>query len=102
MLEGLLLSQLLSREQDAAKAARILNLKVGNLADWRLADMVSVAEKLGLLSKGTMHLGHALREFRNLVHPGKQLGDQVLISEGEANVAMEIVQIVIRAFEKGS
>ena len=101
VLEGLLLSHLLLRERDAGEAARILRLKGGNLIDWRLADMVSVAEKLGSLSKGTMHLGHALREFRNLVHPGKQLGDQVLISEGEANVAMETVQIVIRAFEKG-
>jgi hypothetical protein len=62
----------------------------------KLRELLRTAEERGILKGGFVDLGHALREFRNLIHPERQLALGVTVSEHEAQVALSFVQILIR------
>ncbi len=99
ILEGMLLD-VLTRDEPQAKAAyhKLKTKSPLDLNSWDLVDLVDVAKDLGLLSKGVVHLGHGLREFRNLVHPGKQIREKVSLTEQEADIAFRVVQVCLREF----
>ena len=59
---------------------------------------MEVAKDIGLLNKSVGHLGHGLREFRNLVHPGKQVREKVSLTEEEAEISYRVVQVYLREF----
>jgi|GEM_PF-935726 hypothetical protein len=97
ILEGMLLDSLLRDENAALKAYR--DMKKGEssaLNLWALADLVDVSAKLGILHKGAALLGHALREFRNLIHPARQLRLSITITQDEANIALNAVKVILR------
>lgn len=99
ILEGMLLDILKRDEQQAKTAYQKKKLKSSpDLNSWDLVDLVDVAKELGLLSKGVGHLSHGLREFRNLVHPGRQIRERVSLTEEEAEIAFRVVQVCLREF----
>ncbi len=100
ILEGMLLD-VLKRDEQQAKSAyqKVRKGKAApDLNRWELADLVDVAKSLGLLSKSAEHLGHGLREFRNLIHPGKQVREKVTLTQEEAEIAFNIVKVCLREF----
>ncbi len=98
ILEAMLLD-VLSREEDRAKAANRSrkNPTSRELDRWDLFDLVEVGGELQVIPASTIHLSQALREFRNLVHPGKHLREQVTLTQDEAFIAVKTVEICIRA-----
>lgn len=77
MLEGILRAVLERnpREANLSKAAPV-DRETGKpllFAKWSLSDMINVAHELGWLDRDVHAFSHALREFRNLVHPYEQL-----------------------------
>ena len=68
-----------------------------DLNSWDLVDLVDVAKELRLLSKGVGHLSHGLREFRNLVHPGRQIRERLNLTQDEAEIALNVVKLCLRA-----
>lgn len=77
LLEGMLLGAIQRYPQKAnqAKSApRDLQTgQVRRLRDWTLAQMIEVAHELAWVGLDIRKFSHALREFRNLVHPREQL-----------------------------
>jgi len=79
----------LQRDEPKAKVA-YHKLKIKNppdLSSWNLVELVEVARDIGLLNKSVVHLSYGLREFRNLVHPGKQVREKVSLTEEEAEIS---------------
>jgi hypothetical protein len=98
MLEGMLLDVLSRRTTDAQVAFQKLRRRAApDLDRWSLADLVEVASEMSILPKGAVRLSHALREFRDLVHPGRQLRENIHLTKDEADIAISVVNICFRA-----
>lgn len=99
ILEGMLLDVLKRDEQEARSAYQKRKGKEAqDLDQWDLVDLVNVAKDLDVLSKSAEYLGHGLREFRNLIHPGKQVREKVTLTQDEAEIAFSIVKVCLREF----
>jgi len=62
-----------------------------------LSDLLHKAEELGILKRAMVHIGQAVREYRNLIHPERQLALGATVSEHEAQIAMSSVRILLVA-----
>ena len=97
VLEGMLLDALAQdQSRREAEFQRIYQRRAEALDRWDLIELATVANKMGILRKGIEHVGHALREFRNLIHPGKQIREKVKLSEEEAQIAIDVVKVYMR------
>lgn len=93
LLECMLLDALLQRTEEAQK----FNPPKGDLAKWDLSDLIIAAEKLSIISSSVQEkLSQILREYRNLVHPGKELRDKYVIAREDATIAVETVNIIMK------
>jgi integrase/recombinase XerD len=76
--ETMLLDSLFQREAEALSHIPKLTKKISNnLADWDLYDMVSIATHLDppLLPEDAISGASQLRQWRNFIHPGRELKD---------------------------
>jgi hypothetical protein len=101
LLESLLLTRINASPNRAAvftavKAPRDKNGKTLSLADWKLVKMVEVAHELAWISKSAMDVGNVLRDFRNYIHPHKELTDGVLISGDDTRMFWEVTKAICR------
>ena len=60
------------------KARNKSNYPVDNMG---LNELLFVADKMALLDKNNYHLGHFIRDYRNIVHPAKEIREQQEISD---------------------
>ncbi len=49
------------------------NKKNCSLSSMALNELLFVAEKTNLIAKNSYHLGHYIRDYRNVVHPAKEI-----------------------------
>ena len=97
ILEGMLLDALAYDEQTSKDVyAQLKKESSPELSRWSLGDLINVSEKTGVLRKSGAHLGHALREFRNLIHLGRQLREEFQITQDEATIAMNVVKLCMK------
>ncbi len=66
-----------------------------------LADLIKAAETAKILKGALPHLGNALREFRNLVHPTKRLELGIVAGQPEAQIAISSVEALIKELRTG-
>lgn len=93
ILEGLLLDRLLTIRDRAEP----LHPKSIPLERWQLNEIIDISGNLEILPTETiMKFSHGLREFRNLIHPGCELRDKLVIAPEEARIGAEVVNIVLR------
>ena len=98
LLEGLLLGVLMSRPEIAnrsATAPKDQTGKVRNFPDWNLSQMIDVAHSVGWVDRDVKSFSHALREFRNLVHPYHQLATQADPDEDTCGISWLVVQAAV-------
>lgn len=94
LIEALLLAAIMSNAEPAtggiapAEVTRLTSLALGNL--------IREAEQRNILRKGASHLSDGVREFRNLLHPGKRIRDGHDPAKAEAHAACAVLQIVIQ------
>lgn len=98
ILEGVLLDVLKRDEQEAKSAYK--GKGKADLDHWDLIDLVDVAKNVGILSKSVGHLSHALREFRNLIHPGKQVRERLSLTQEQAEIAFNVVKVCLGELSK--
>ncbi len=67
-----------------------------------LCKLINRATSAGLITKGIKEFSHSLRNFRNLVHPIKELNEKYKIDEPEANASFAVLNMVIRDLKNGS
>ena len=75
MLEGFLLGIMQRRPQLANTAASTPKKdgKAKHFAEWSLSEMIDVAHDIGWIQLDVKRFSHALRSFRNVIHPYEQL-----------------------------
>jgi len=76
LLEGLLLGVFQRNPTVANQAVNTpVDSKTGkpkNFSNWKLSEMIDIAHSLGWIDLDVKKFSHALREFRNLIHPHSQ------------------------------
>jgi hypothetical protein len=102
LLEALLLARI-NREKDKsavfkAKAAPKI-AKTGTvkpLADWMLNDFIQVLSELKLITVSATAVGAVLRDYRNYIHPQKQLSHGVHLTPEDASLFGEVTKNIAR------
>jgi len=103
ILEGLLLDALnddAERARDELQTAKNLKKRPGSLATWELGDLLIAAEKLRILEGTNLNLGSVVRDYRNLVHLGKQLRASQVVTANVAGLAIGAVTECIQALDR--
>lgn len=105
LLEGLLLARVHKEVNKApiftAKGApRDKQGKTLTLRDWTLNDYISVAHELNWITVTAKDVGIVLRDYRNYVHPHKELSSGVSITNDDATLLWEIGKIISRQLLK--
>jgi len=59
--------------------------------EWKLREWIDVLGHLGDLSPNVEKFGHAVREFRNYVHPAEQLANQFSPDHHTARICFQVV-----------
>lgn len=99
MLEGLLLGACQRNPAVANKCPSapkdIKTGKVKHFASWKLAEMIDVAHQVGWLGLDVKKFSHALREFRNLIHPYEQMVTRMNPDSDTCNISWLVVQAAV-------
>jgi hypothetical protein len=92
LLESLFLARV-NRELDqrpiftanaAPKDSKTSNPK--SLREWGLADYIAVAHELGWISQAANDVSDVLRDYRNYIHPQKELSSQAALTPDDARM----------------
>lgn len=70
--------------------------------DWKLREWIDVLASLGDLSPNIEKFGHALRDFRNYVHPAEQLAQKFSPDQHTARIAFQVVVAAIEDLLRAS
>jgi len=96
-LEGLLYEVAKNHPADynRAKAAPRHGDKVRPFPEWTLNDLLNCSRELGLLGEDVTKFGHAVREFRNYIHPQQQVKERFRPRRVTAQVARQVLRAAI-------
>lgn len=100
LLEGLLLAkinQLTDRSPvfSASTAPKDRNTgKALELKDWGLKNYIDVAHELGWITKTTKDIGEVLRDYRNYIHPQKELSHNITLEPDDAKMLWEVAKSI--------
>lgn len=94
MLEGFLLGIMQKKPQVANTSSHAPKKegKVKHFADWNLSEMIDVAHEIGWIQLDVKKFSHALRDFRNIIHPYQQLALQTYPNIDTCNISWLVVQ----------
>jgi hypothetical protein len=108
LLEGLLLARV-HREPNktAVFAARTVPKDKGTgkplpLSEWTLKNYIDVAHELQWISRPAKDLGEILRDYRNYVHPHKQLSQGMKFQTDDVVIFWEVAKGICRQLVKAS
>jgi len=101
-IEAILYDLLKQNESEAlsAKSAQKSKGSVLPLEEWKLNFLINTASELSLVSRGVKGLSHTTREFRNLIHPLKEMNENYKLEKEEAENAFTTLRILIRDLTK--
>lgn len=88
----------LNRALSSKCAPRKKNIKKG---EWNLRDLIDVAENIKLITRELARANQdVIREYRNFIHPQKEIRSKHPPSEGNAQMAIGALNNVLEYFEK--
>jgi hypothetical protein len=64
--------------------------------DWHLSAYIEVALELGKISRQAAEQARLAKDYRNLIHPGREMREKVSCDRGTAHGAFAAVQLVVR------
>lgn len=107
LLEALLLARINSEadKKKVFKAATAPKDKAGvtkTLNDWTLKNYIDVVHELGWISVSAKDVGEVLRDYRNYVHPFKQVSHGVDLQMDDSNLLWEVSKAITRQVLKSS
>lgn len=103
ILEGVLLGVARSNMQSfnqSPASPKDKEGKVKRLPEWTLANYIDVASELGLLGLDVKKFGHALRDFRNYIHPYEQMASQFNPDKHTAEICFQVLRAAIAALSR--
>ena len=63
--------------------------------EWSLANLIDTAHELGILKEDVRKFSHALRDFRNYIHPLQQVGSGFHPDEHTAKICWHVLKAAI-------
>jgi hypothetical protein len=101
LLEALLLARI-NRESNktpifkTSKAPKDKGGKTRPLNEWMLRGYIDVAHEMGWISQSARDVGDVLRDYRNYIHPYKEISHGVTIQGKDAVVLWEVSKSISR------
>jgi hypothetical protein len=95
MLEGFLMGTMQRRPQianSASNSPKKQDGRVKHFAEWTLSDMIDVGHEVGWIQLDVKKFSHALRDFRNIIHPYQQLAVQTNPDIDTCKISWLVVQ----------
>ncbi len=74
--------------------------KVKPFQDWSLSDFINVARDINLVGEDVKKFSHALRDFRNYIHPYEQMSSNFNPDEHTAKICWQVLQTAIIQLSK--
>jgi len=74
--------------------------KVKRFTDWSLSEMIDVACECKFLSVDVKKFGHALRDFRNYIHPYEQMASHFSPDHHTAKICLQVLNAAIADLSK--
>ncbi len=102
-LEGILLgvaSQYPEKYGRAKSSPKDEKGKVKQFDKWKLNDFINVSYEIGFLKKDVKQFSHYLRDFRNYIHPYKQLVDKFYPNNHTALICEQVLKAAIYELPK--
>jgi hypothetical protein len=103
ILEGVLLGVARNNAQrfnQSAASPKDKENKVKRLHEWTLANLIDAAFDLGLLGLDAKKFSHALRDFRNYIHPYEQLASRFNPDKHTALICYQVLRAAISSLSK--
>lgn len=96
-LEGILLGIASSfpRAFNMAKTAPRKDGKTKVFPEWTLANLIETAYELGIVNEDVRKFSHALRDFRNYIHPLQQISSGFFPDEHTATICWQVLKAAI-------
>lgn len=97
-LEGILLGIALKRPKDfnnAIAAPKDKNGKVKQFPNWTLSNFIDTSCEISLLNEDVKKFSHALRDFRNYIHPYQQLSTGFSPDKHTAKICFQVLKAAI-------
>ena len=104
ILEGLLLGLASANPQQFNQAQNSPKDKGGHvrqLHEWTLAQFIDVACELGYLKLDVKKFSHALRDFRNYIHPYEQMSARFNSDKHTAEICLQVLKAAIASLSGG-
>jgi hypothetical protein len=92
IIEALLLEFLLNNPPKGYTKSKVDKL--------RFFELIDLSESINLISKTTKDLSTVIREYRNYIHPSKELRSESDINEDKAIIASRLVNMVISSVKE--
>jgi len=102
-LEGLLLGVALSKPKlfnSANSSPKTKEGKVKQFHLWTLSNFIDVAAEIQLLKEDVKKFSHALRDFRNYIHPFEQMSSNFYPDERTAKICLQVLNAAIYQITK--
>jgi hypothetical protein len=97
-LEGVLLGIACTKAKDFNQSAASPKDKTSNVKkfyEWTLNDLINVARDLRLVGEDVKKFSHAMRDFRNYIHPYEQMSSGFNPDEHTAKICWQVLQAAI-------
>ena len=96
-LEGLLLNLATQNQKkfNTSKSAPKKDNKVKQFHEWSLNDFINVAHEQNFIGLDIKKFSHALRDFRNFIHPYQQMSLQFNPDQHTAKISWQVLQATI-------
>lgn len=98
VLEGLLLGVACANPKqfnEAPNSPKDATGKVKQFQNWKLAELIDVACEVGCLTIDVKKFSHALRDFRNYIHPYQQLISRFNPDKHTAGICLQVLKAAI-------
>jgi hypothetical protein len=106
LLEGLLLARVNKEPNQKpifTASAAPKDKKTSNplpLKDWMLKNYIDVAHELGWITKSAKDISNVLGEYRNYIHPQKELSHGVVLTPDDASIMWEVAKSISKQLLK--
>ena len=88
IIEAILIDYLISLDLNGLTKSKLLK--------WDLNNAIKKCFELNIISEKSKNLSDVVRNYRNLIHPGRTVRTKIILDENDAIVAKSLVEIIIK------
>lgn len=104
-LEGILIAVAcidMNRFMTAPAAPKDKSQNVLKIQEWTLNSLIDVAHQIGMLSLDVKKFSHVLRDFRNYVHPYRQMSEAFSPDQDTVDICWQVFKAAVTQLKESS